>query len=59
MKRWPSKPTKSDGKCANDAVIIAELLRDYDKHKIPGGSNVQVSVEVVLCVHRDYITVTG
>ncbi|VDK75810.1 unnamed protein product [Litomosoides sigmodontis] len=46
VKRWPSRPSKEDEKCANDAVIITELLRDYNKYKIPGGSNVQVSVEI-------------
>lgn len=46
MQRWP---VKKDGTCSNDAVIITELLRDYDKHKIPGGNNVQVSVEVISC----------
>uniref|UniRef100_A0A915Q0N2 Neurotransmitter-gated ion-channel ligand-binding domain-containing protein n=1 Tax=Setaria digitata TaxID=48799 RepID=A0A915Q0N2_9BILA len=37
---------RNDKKCANDALIITELLRGYDKHKIPGGNNVQVSVEI-------------
>lgn len=39
---WPGK----DGECTDDALVITELLRDYDKFKLPGGSNVQVSVEV-------------
>lgn len=43
-KRWATK----DGKCTDDALIITELLRGYDKLKIPGGNNVQVSVEVML-----------
>ncbi|CAG9533546.1 unnamed protein product [Cercopithifilaria johnstoni] len=43
VERWP---IKEDRRCANDALIITELLRDYNKHKIPGGNNVQVSVEI-------------
>uniref|UniRef100_A0A0M3K5M4 Neur_chan_LBD domain-containing protein n=1 Tax=Anisakis simplex TaxID=6269 RepID=A0A0M3K5M4_ANISI len=39
---WPPK----DGECIDDALVITELLKDYDKFKLPGGSNVQVSVEI-------------
>uniref|UniRef100_A0A915BJR8 Secreted protein n=2 Tax=Parascaris univalens TaxID=6257 RepID=A0A915BJR8_PARUN len=39
---WPGK----DGECTDDALVVTELLRDYDKFKLPGGSNVQVSVEI-------------
>lgn len=45
LEDWP---IKEDKRCTNDALIITELLRDYDKHKIPGGNNVRVSVEVSL-----------
>ncbi|VIO90518.1 Hypothetical glycine receptor like protein T20B12.9 in chromosome III, putative [Brugia malayi] len=41
-----SRPINKNKTCANDAMIITELLKNYDKHKIPGGSNVQVSVEI-------------
>ncbi|KAK6100442.1 Neurotransmitter-gated ion-channel ligand binding domain family protein [Brugia pahangi] len=41
-----NRPIKKNKTCANDAMIITELLKNYDKHKIPGGSNVQVSVEI-------------
>uniref|UniRef100_A0A7E4W1T7 Ligand-gated ion channel 50 n=1 Tax=Panagrellus redivivus TaxID=6233 RepID=A0A7E4W1T7_PANRE len=33
-------------KCADDAVILEALLKDYDKHKIPGGGSVEVVVEL-------------
>lgn len=33
-------------KCADDAVILETLLQNYDKLRIPGGGNVEVSVEV-------------
>uniref|UniRef100_A0A914RWW0 Neurotransmitter-gated ion-channel ligand-binding domain-containing protein n=1 Tax=Parascaris equorum TaxID=6256 RepID=A0A914RWW0_PAREQ len=39
---WPGK----DGECTDDALVVTELLRDYDKFKLPGGSNVQVSIWV-------------
>ncbi|VDM26458.1 unnamed protein product [Toxocara canis] len=39
---WPGK----DGECTDDALVITELLKDYDKFKLPGGTNVQVSVEI-------------
>ncbi|VDN26509.1 unnamed protein product [Gongylonema pulchrum] len=42
-ERWRAK---RDGECVDDALIVTELLRDYDKHKLPGGRNVQVSVEI-------------
>ncbi|VDN08069.1 unnamed protein product, partial [Thelazia callipaeda] len=47
---------KAGGECANDAVIITEILRGYDKFKIPGGS-VQVSVEITSEFELDiYVT---
>uniref|UniRef100_A0AC35EV82 Neurotransmitter-gated ion-channel ligand-binding domain-containing protein n=1 Tax=Panagrolaimus sp. PS1159 TaxID=55785 RepID=A0AC35EV82_9BILA len=33
-------------KCADDAVILETLLQNYDKLRIPGGGNVEVSVEL-------------
>lgn len=37
---------KFERTCTDDAQIITELLRGYDRNKLPGGGNVQVSVEV-------------
>ncbi|MFH4981826.1 hypothetical protein AB6A40_008535 [Gnathostoma spinigerum] len=35
-----------DGECTDDAIILTKLLRGYDKHKLPGGKSVDVSVEI-------------
>uniref|UniRef100_A0A914XAY1 Uncharacterized protein n=1 Tax=Plectus sambesii TaxID=2011161 RepID=A0A914XAY1_9BILA len=32
--------------CKDDAAVVDQLLQDYDKHKLPGGGNVSVIVEI-------------
>lgn len=32
--------------CKDDAAVVDALLLKYDKHKLPGGGNVSVNVEV-------------
>lgn len=48
----------SSKKCVDDALIITELLKNYDKHQLPGGTSVKVSVEVIsnsitACIKRE------
>jgi hypothetical protein len=33
-------------KCVDDAIVVDRLLKNYNKNKLPGDSQVDVSVEV-------------
>lgn len=44
--RRRSRGSGESDACMDDAAVVDRLLTEYDKHKLPGGGNVSVNVEV-------------